>query len=645
MMERIKNWITRHPYDALFILVILAGAVLRLYDFSCWSLSNDELSALNRLRSDSFSELIQNGVRPDGHPAFTQVFLYYWTAIFGLQPFWVRLPFVLAGIASIWLVYAIGKQWFNAATGLYASLFIAVLPFTILYSQLARPYSFGLLFTLLTAYFWGRYFLLHHYGWGTLAGFALSAAFAMYTHYFSFMMAGLFILAGFLFISRDNWKGFVISIATIFLLYLPYLNIFLFQLSLGGVGGAQGWLTKPKWDWIFNFFYYAFGLSAFHLLLLLAFLTIFMVWYVKNTHIRKIQWVLLAIFLLPYLIGFVYSILVNPVLQYSGLLFAFPFLLLFLFSFFDDDRPVVSSIFVLVGLIGGSWVALDKTDDFRNSQFADFKACTSVYMEWENKYRKDSITLTASINHPYYLEYYFHNAHKNPPQIIVLESKQGRELADLVQILEQSRTPYFAYFRLKPAPIEIPDVIAGTYPVLLDYRDYFGQAEAFLFAKDTSLKGIPKPKPISNFYCDFEGDDELFGVRISNLDTICCSGKYAMHLRPEMEWGPGIKITTRQAELRSPSRVRIKVEVLTDSTLIDSPIVLTLTDQFDKQYIWLSGKLENFLTPGKWGTAYFTADLPHPYSLGDELKIFIWNKDHRNLWVDNFSIEFYKLEK
>jgi len=31
--------------------------------------------------------------------------------------------------------------------------------------------------------------------------------------------------------------------------------------------------------------------------------------------------------------------------------------------------------------------------------------------------------------------------------------------------------------------------------------------------------------------------------------------------------------------------------------------------------------------------------------LGDELKIFIWNKDHRNLWVDNFSIEFYKLEK
>ena len=106
---------------------------------------------------------------------------------------------------------------------------------------------------------------------------------------------------------------------------------------------------------------------------------------------------------------------------------------------------MVSSIFVLVGLIGGSWVALDKTDDFRNSQFADFKACTSVYMEWENKYRKDSITLTASINHPYYLEYYFHNAHKNPPQIIVLESKQGRELADLVQILEQSRTPYFAF--------------------------------------------------------------------------------------------------------------------------------------------------------------------------------------------------------
>ncbi|HAL65688.1 MAG TPA: hypothetical protein DCP10_08990, partial [Bacteroidales bacterium] len=220
MMEKLKVWIGQHPYDAIFVLIILVGAVLRLYDFSHWSLSNDELSALNRLRFDSFSDLIQNGVRPDYHPAFTQVFLYYWTTIFGLQTFWVRLPFVLIGIASIGLVYAIGKQWFNAATGLYASLFIAVLPFTILYSQLARPYSFGLFFTLLTAYFWGKYFLFHRHGSGIIIGFSLSAALAMYTHYFSFMMAGFFVLASFLFLSRENWKGFLISLLIIFLLYL-----------------------------------------------------------------------------------------------------------------------------------------------------------------------------------------------------------------------------------------------------------------------------------------------------------------------------------------------------------------------------------------------------------------------------------------
>ncbi len=644
MMEKLKVWIGQHPYDAIFVLIILVGAVLRLYDFSHWSLSNDELSALNRLRFDSFSDLIQNGVRPDGHPAFTQVFLYYWTTIFGLQTFWVRLPFVLIGIASIGLVYAIGKQWFNAATGLYASLFIAVLPFTILYSQLARPYSFGLFFTLLTAYFWGKYFLFHRHGSGIIIGFSLSAALAMYTHYFSFMMAGFFVLASFLFLSRENWKGFLISLLIIFLLYLPHLNIFFDQLSLGGVGGAEGWLGKPKGGWIFDFFYYAFGSSAFHPLLLLAFLTVFLVWYTKDIHITKIQWVLLAMFLLPYLLGFLYSIIINPILQYSSLLFAFPFLLLFFFSFFKADRLLVSSIIVLLGLTGGSWVAVDKADDYRNSQFADFQACAAVYMDWENKFQRDSITLTTAINHPYYLEYYFYNARKNPPKITVLESKRGRELADLVQIIEQCRTPYFAYLRLKPAPIDIPDVIAGAFPVLLDYKDYHGQAEAYLFAKDTSLKGLPQPKPISRFYCDFEEENEVFGVNAASLDTICYDGKYAMHLPPEIEWGPGIKITTRQAELRSPSKVKIKVNVLADSTLVDSPIVLTLTDQFGKQYVWLGGKLENFLTPGKWCTAYFTANLPHPNSLNDELKIFIWNHDHRNLWIDNFSIEFYKLD-
>ncbi|MGC8864389.1 MAG: glycosyltransferase family 39 protein [Bacteroidales bacterium] len=642
-MEKLRQWFKEKPFESLFWLVLAAGAILRLYDFSAWSLSNDELSALNRLRFNSVGEVIQYGIRPDGHPAFTQLFLYFWTMVFGLSPFWVRLPFVLAGIVSIWLVWKVGKEWFHEPAGLFSALFLAVLPYPILYSHLARPYSFGLLFTILTALFWGRYFLQKQNRPGILAGFALSAALGMYTHYFSFMMSGLFILAGFLFITRQNWKPYLISLGAIFLMYLPYTGIFLHQLSLGGVGGEQGWLDKPQWDWIFDFIYFALGSSAFHLILLLSFVVVFLLWiYSKELRITRMQWLSLGLFFLPFIVGFVYSVKINPVLQYSVMLFAFPFLLLFFFSFFEKIKPVAGIVLTLAGIAGGSWVALEAATPYRNAQFADFKGCAKTYMEWENKYGADSIFLSSAINHPYYLEYYFTNAHRKSPSIFVLESKNGQELADLASTLRTCRLPYFAYIRLKPAHVVIPDVIRETYPVILDHKDFAGQAEAWLFARDTSLKGLALPQPVSRFFCDFEQADEKFGVNSANLDTLAYAGKYSLKMTPDIEWGPGIKIETGEAELRFPSRVKVKVRALADSTLTDTPVIITITDRFGKQYVWFSGKLEHYLIPGQWGTAFLTADLPHPSSINDELKVFIWNHDHRNLWIDDLSIEFYK---
>ncbi|MBI9039542.1 MAG: glycosyltransferase family 39 protein [Bacteroidales bacterium] len=66
----------------------------------------------------------------------------------------VRLPFILSGIVSMYLVYLIGKKWFNKNTGLLSALSMAFLQFPLIYSQLARLYSPGLLFSLATVWFW-----------------------------------------------------------------------------------------------------------------------------------------------------------------------------------------------------------------------------------------------------------------------------------------------------------------------------------------------------------------------------------------------------------------------------------------------------------------------------------------------------------
>jgi len=59
----------------ILAFILFLGAFLRIYNYWDFSLSNDELSALARLDFTSFSDLIQNGVRIDGHPAAAQALL------------------------------------------------------------------------------------------------------------------------------------------------------------------------------------------------------------------------------------------------------------------------------------------------------------------------------------------------------------------------------------------------------------------------------------------------------------------------------------------------------------------------------------------------------------------------------------------
>ena len=114
----------------LLAVILLVAAVLRLWKLGQVPFMHDEFSALFRLRFDHFHDLIQYGVSEnDSHPAGVQVFLYYWTKVVGWDEFWVKLPFALMGIGSVFLIYQIGKQWFNSKVGLLSAAFFAVSQF------------------------------------------------------------------------------------------------------------------------------------------------------------------------------------------------------------------------------------------------------------------------------------------------------------------------------------------------------------------------------------------------------------------------------------------------------------------------------------------------------------------------------------
>ena len=218
---------------------------------------------MNRLHYNSFSEVMEEGVKlNDMHPPGVQIFLYIWTAMFGVSEIMLRLPFVLFGIGSIYLLFLVAKNWFNTNVALLTAASFSTLVFPILYSQLARPYSPGMFFTLLAVYFWTKIILSQKENpvWTNYIGFTLAGTACLYIHYFSFLFIALVGIAGLFFIKGKKRLIYIACGALMLLLLFPSYSIFNYQLAIGGLGGSGGWLGPPSSNTIFLFIQFIFFL-------------------------------------------------------------------------------------------------------------------------------------------------------------------------------------------------------------------------------------------------------------------------------------------------------------------------------------------------------------------------------------------------
>src|SRR5436190_11210047 len=156
----------------LLLLIIITGTVLRFIYFDRCPYTHDEISSLTRANYNSFSELIEQGVKPDTHPPLLQIFLQYYTKIFGSSEMVVKFPFVACGILSILLVYLIAAKWFGRTAGLLSAAIVSTIQYTVMYSVIARHYSPGLFLTLFLVYSQIKFFESSKKGW--LAAFVIT---------------------------------------------------------------------------------------------------------------------------------------------------------------------------------------------------------------------------------------------------------------------------------------------------------------------------------------------------------------------------------------------------------------------------------------------------------------------------------------
>ena len=333
----------------LIVVIILVTALLRLWKLGQVPFMHDEFSALLRTRFDNFHDFIQLGVMPDSHPIGVQLFLWGWVQLFGWSEFWVKLPFALMGIGSVYLIYLIGRQWFNRKVGLFSAAFFAVSQLTVFYSQLARPYAAGLFFVLLMAWFWHKVVFGIKTTTRDYIGFALSAWACSLMQYFSIAQAGLIFLTGLFFLPKERRKAYWLSGIIAVMLFLPTLPVFYQQLFVSGSIG--GWLSAPKATFLTDFIQYTMNYSQ---LFMFATGIIILLPLILGKHDKSrnpLRWVGLIWFVIIFAIAFAYSLLREPIIQHSTLIFSYPFVIIVAFSLFKSRTLSSWQTALVVGAI------------------------------------------------------------------------------------------------------------------------------------------------------------------------------------------------------------------------------------------------------------------------------------------------------
>lgn len=122
------------------ILLALVGGFLRVLLLGAKGMWLDETFSV-WMASHNVADMLQWIIRIDQHPPLYYLLLHCWINIGGTTPFQVRMLSVLFGVATIPMIYLIGKRMSGAQMGLAAAMFLALSPYHIAFAQETRMYT------------------------------------------------------------------------------------------------------------------------------------------------------------------------------------------------------------------------------------------------------------------------------------------------------------------------------------------------------------------------------------------------------------------------------------------------------------------------------------------------------------------------
>lgn len=615
--------------------ITLAGFLLRINHTWSESITADEVSALLRLKYDSLGAMIEGGVRPDGHPAFTQVLLWFWIKMFGNSEFAVRLPFVLMGTASIWFAGIAAKRWFGVGTALAVAASLAFLQFPLMYSQLARPYAPGLFFTMWAACAASRFSGQEKVSWIHVVSFAVAAAGAAYSHYFS-MLTTLLLGVSMIFLANaNNRMKYIISGAVAVALFLPHWGITMSQLSIGGIGGPGGWLGPPTpgffWEHIVKIFDSSQGMVW-----LVTLIFVFCVVFNKQA-LGKRRIFMLLIWVLPLAIGYWYSVTKNPVLQHSVLLFSMPFLLMFIFSWFPNDEEVkypyrfANVLIVLFAFYITIYKPFRLTDHFGRLQ---------ELVETYYKYQDKDPTVVYNVDDPYFIDYHTEAGFlekRTRPQFAYLEHVDAHsEMAQLRDRVLHSQGDYFIYgWSTRESSPAALDIIALEYPCLVEKHEWFNSA-VYVFARS---------RVVHEDSCGYHSFIKFYspmsivrGDTTRSWHTTCNIVGDTFTLDSSCSFGPIMRAKVGDVLSNPDNEIVLHASVFTPK--LRTSCILVVEFMRDGKQLWWTGmdtKSQIDTTRVGWQVAYFGQRPPIPLMRSDSIHAYMYSPQMQEVKVRNLT--------
>jgi len=322
----IGDGFTRGSGSAVWLGAIVAlGAALRLVALGNKSFWLDEIASvvITRLPNQAFWAMLWHH---EGNMALYYLLLRPWLH-FGVSEANVRLLSAIVGIASIPLMYALGRHLFGENPARLAALFFAINACAIAVSQEARGYSLLVLGVVVSTYLFVR--LIERPTFLVACAYGVVTGLTLYCHYFGMLVPAAQAISLTALPKGRPWKQLAVAASIIGLAALPVL----WMIHIQDIGHIS-WVEGPSLLEVYHLgAYLAAGsgkaVGAVLLLLDLGLLALFLrglksLWRDRDHDLRCWRHVLIAsCFFSPIVIALLVSV-VRPIFYHRFLIIGLP---------------------------------------------------------------------------------------------------------------------------------------------------------------------------------------------------------------------------------------------------------------------------------------------------------------------------------